>query len=178
MLSSATSKKVAQIIKNERRRNVLKFDLNSKPLMDINQIMRILPHRPPFLLVDKIFELSKTHVIGLKNVTMNEPFFQGHFPGTPIMPGVLQIEALAQTGGVLLLNTVSDPQNYLTFFMKIDKVKFKRIVVPGDTLIFKLELIAPIRRGICQMLGQIYCNDNLITEGEFMAQMIRKEEKK
>ena len=145
--------------------------------MDVNQIMNTLPHRPPFLLVDKIFELSETHVIGLKNVTMNEPFFEGHFPGTPIMPGVLQIEALAQTGGVLLLNTVSDPQNYLTFFMKIDKVKFKRTVVPGDTLIFKLELIAPIRRGICQMLGQIYCNDNLITEGEFMAQMIRKENK-
>ena len=145
--------------------------------MDVNQIMNTLPHRPPFLLVDKIFELSETHVIGLKNVTMNEPFFEGHFPGTPIMPGVLQIESLAQTGGILLLNTVSDPQNYLTFFMKIDKVKFKRIVIPGDTLIFKLELIAPIRRGICQMLGQIYCNDNLITEGEFMAQMIRKENK-
>ncbi len=172
------SKKVAQIIKNEKRRNVPKFDLNTKPIMDVNQIMSTIPHRPPFLLVDKIFELSETHVIGLKNVTMNEPFFEGHFPGTPIMPGVLQIEALAQTGGVLLLNTVSDPQNYLTFFMKIDKVKFKRIVVPGDTLIFKLELIAPIRRGICQMLGQIYCNDNLITEGEFMAQMIKKEEKK
>ena len=171
------SKKVAQIIKNEKRKNIPKFDLNSKPLMDVNKIMSTLPHRPPFLLVDKIFELSETHVIGLKNVTMNEPFFEGHFPGTPIMPGVLQIEALAQTGGVLLLNTVSDPQNYLTFFMKIDKVKFKRIVIPGDTLIFKLELIAPIRRGICQMLGQIYCNDNLITEGEFMAQMIRKENK-
>ena len=171
------SKKVAQIIKNEKRKNVPKFDLNSKPLMDVNQIMNTLPHRPPFLLVDKIFELSETHVIGLKNVTMNEPFFEGHFPGTPIMPGVLQIESLAQTGGILLLNTVSDPQNYLTFFMKIDKVKFKRTVVPGDTLIFKLELIAPIRRGICQMLGQIYCNDNLITEGEFMAQMIRKENK-
>ena len=171
------SKKVAQIIKNEKRKNIPKFDLNSKPLMDVNKIMSTLPHRPPFLLVDKIFELSETHVIGLKNVTMNEPFFEGHFPGTPIMPGVLQIEALAQTGGVLLLNTVSDPQNYLTFFMKIDKVKFKRIVIPGDTLIFKLELIAPIRRGICQMHGQIYCNDNLITEGEFMAQMIRKENK-
>ena len=171
------SKKVAQIIKNEKRRNVPKFDLNTKPIMDVNQIMSTIPHRPPFLLVDKIFELSETHVIGLKNVTMNEPFFEGHFPGTPIMPGVLQIESLAQTGGILLLNTVSDPQNYLTFFMKIDKVKFKRTVVPGDTLIFKLELIAPIRRGICQMLGQIYCNDNLITEGEFMAQMIRKENK-
>ena len=157
------SRKVAQIIKNEKRRNIPKFDINSKPLMDINQIMDMLPHRPPFLLVDKIFELSESHVIGLKNVTMNEPFFEGHFPGSPIMPGVLQIEALAQTGGVLLLNTVSDPQNYLTFFMKIDKVRFKRTVVPGDTLIFKLELIAPIRRGICQMLGQIYCNDNLCT---------------
>ena len=171
------SKKVAQIIRNEKRKNFPKFDINSKPLMDVNQIMKMLPHRPPFLLVDKIFELSESHVIGLKNVTMNEPFFEGHFPGTPIMPGVLQIEALAQTGGVLLLNTVSDPENYLTFFMKIDKVKFKRTVVPGDTLIFKLELMAPIRRGICQMIGQIFCNENLITEGELMAQMIRKEKK-
>ena len=171
------SKKVAQIIRNEKRKNFPKFDINSKPLMDVNQIMKMLPHRPPFLLVDKIFELSESHVIGLKNVTMNEPFFEGHFPGTPIMPGVLQIEALAQTGGVLLLNTVSDPENYLTFFMKIDKVKFKRIVVPGDTLIFKLELMAPIRRGICQMIGQIFCNENLITEGELLAQMIRKEKK-
>ena len=171
------SKKVAQIIRNEKRKNFPKFDINSKPLMDVNQIMKMLPHRPPFLLVDKIFELSESHVIGLKNVTMNEPFFEGHFPGTPIMPGVLQIEALAQTGGVLLLNTVSDPENYLTFFMKIDKVKFKRIVVPGDTLIFKLELMAPIRRGICQMIGQIFCNENLITEGELMAQMIKKEKK-
>lgn len=171
------SKKVAQIIRNEKRKNFPKFDINSKPLMDVNQIMKMLPHRPPFLLVDKIFELSESHVIGLKNVTMNEPFFEGHFPGTPIMPGVLQIEALAQTGGVLLLNTVSDPENYLTFFMKIDKVKFKRTVVPGDTLIFKLELMAPIRRGICQMIGQIFCNENLITEGELMAQMIKKEKK-
>ena len=139
--------------------------------------MKVLPHRPPFLLVDKIFELSDSHVVGLKNVTMNEPFFEGHFPGTPIMPGVLQIEALAQTGGVLLLNTVSDPENYLTFFMKIDKVRFKRPVVPGDTLIFRLELMSPIRRGICQMLGHIYCNENLITGAELMAQMIRKESK-
>ena len=136
----------------------------------------VIPHRKPFLYLDEVTQCDGQTITGTYRFE-DEPFFEGHFPGTPIMPGVLQIEALAQTGGVLLLNTVSDPQNYLTFFMKIDKVKFKRTVVPGDTLIFKLELIAPIRRGICQMLGQIYCNDNLITEGEFMAQMIRKENK-
>ena len=145
------SRKLSQIIKQERRQNAPKVDLNVEPLMDVNDIIKMLPHRPPFLLVDKIFELSETHVIGLKNVTMNEPFFVGHFPGEPVMPGVLQIEAMAQAGGVLLLNTVPDPENYLTLFMKMDNVKFKRPVKPGDTLVFKLELISPIRRGICHM---------------------------
>ena len=159
------SKKLSQIIKQERRINAPKIDINSEPLMDVNDIIKMLPHRPPFLLVDKIFEISETHVIGLKNVTMNEPFFVGHFPGAPVMPGVLQIEAMAQAGGVLLLNTVPDPENYLTLFMKMDNVKFKRPVKPGDTLIFKLELISPIRRGICHMRGMIFANGNLMTEG-------------
>ena len=168
------SRKLSQIIKQERRQNAPKLDLNMEPLMDVNDIIKMLPHRPPFLLVDKIFELSETHVVGLKNVTMNEPFFVGHFPGAPVMPGVLQIEAMAQAGGVLLLNTVPDPQNYLTLFMKMDNVKFKRPVKPGDTLIFKLELMSPIRRGICHMKGMIFANGYLVTEGELMAQIIKR----
>ena len=168
------SRKLSQIIKQERRQNAPKVDIHAEPLMDTNDIIKMLPHRPPFLLVDKIFELSKHHVIGLKNVTMNEPFFVGHFPGAPVMPGVLQIEAMAQAGGVLLLNTVPDPENYLTLFMKMDNVKFKRPVKPGDTLIFKLELISPIRRGICHMKGMIFANGNLMTEGELMAQIIKR----
>ena len=168
------SRKLSQIIKQERRHNAPKIDINSEPLMDVNDIIKMLPHRPPFLLVDKIFELSETHVIGLKNVTMNEPFFVGHFPGAPVMPGVLQIEAMAQAGGVLLLNTVPDPENYLTLFMKMDNVKFKSPVKPGDTLVFKLELISPIRRGICHMRGMIFANNKLMTEGELMAQIIKR----
>ena len=168
------SKKMALIIKNARKLQAPNINLNSKPLMDITQIMKIIPHRPPFLLVDKIFELSETHVIGMKNVTMNEPFFQGHFPGAPIMPGVLQIEAMTQAGGVLLLSTVPDPNNYLTLFMKIDNARFKRPVYPGDTLLFKLDLITPIRRGICHMKGVIFANENLVTEAELMAQIIHR----
>ncbi len=170
------AKKLAKIIKLEKRNNVPQIDLNQEPLMDVNQIMKMLPHRQPFLLIDKIFELSKNHVIGTKNVTMNEPFFQGHFPGAPVMPGVLIIEAMAQTGGILILSTVPDPENYLTYFMKIDKVKFKRKVVPGDTLVFNCDLISPIRRGICHMHGYAYANGKLCAEAELMAQITKERE--
>lgn len=170
------AKKLSKIIKNERRNNVPKIDINQPPLLGITDIMNLLPHRPPFLLVDKIYELTDKHVVGLKNITMNEPFFVGHFPGAPVMPGVLQIEAMAQAGGVLILNTVPDPENYLTYFMKIDNVKFKVQVGPGDTLIFKLELLSPIRRGICHMQGYAYVNGKLATEAELMAQIVKVKE--
>lgn len=168
------AKKLSKIIKIEQRNHIPVYDLNQEPLMDIYKIMNILPHRPPFLLIDKIIELSDSHVVGLKNVTMNEPFFVGHFPDSPVMPGVLIVEAMAQTGGVLVLCTVPDPENYLTYFMKIDKVKFKHKVLPGDTLIFKCDLIMPIRRGICHMQANAYANGKLVAEAELMAQIAKK----
>jgi UDP-3-O-[3-hydroxymyristoyl] N-acetylglucosamine deacetylase/3-hydroxyacyl-[acyl-carrier-protein] dehydratase len=169
------AKKMAKIIKIEQRNQVPVYDLNQEPLMDIHKIMAMLPHRPPFLLIDKIFELTDNHVVGLKNVTMNEQFFVGHFPNAPVMPGVLIIEAMAQTGGILVLSTVPDPENYLTFFMKIDNVKFKHKVLPGDTLIFKCDLISPIRRGICHMQANAYANGKLVAEAELMAQIAKKQ---
>jgi len=174
LVNTVFAKKLQKIIKHERRNNVPVYDLNQPPLMDIHKIMSILPHRPPFLLIDRILELSDTHVVGMKNVTMNEPFFVGHFPDAPVMPGVLQVEAMAQCGGVLVLNTVPDPENYLTYFMKMDNVKFKQKVLPGDTLIFKAELISPIRRGICHMQSYGYANGKLVVEAELMAQIAKK----
>ncbi|NML70496.1 bifunctional UDP-3-O-[3-hydroxymyristoyl] N-acetylglucosamine deacetylase/3-hydroxyacyl-ACP dehydratase [Chryseobacterium sp. RP-3-3] len=167
------AKKLNRQWKLQKKKNVPDFDLTKEPVFDINGIMRLMPHRPPFLLIDKILELSDSHVVGLKNVTMNEPFFVGHFPKEPVMPGVLQVEALAQTGGILVLASVPDPENYSTYFIKIDKVKFKKKVVPGDTIIFKIELIEPIRRGIVHMQGYGYVGGTVVVEAELMAQVAK-----
>lgn len=167
------AKKLNRQWKLHKKKNVPDFDLTKSPVYDINGIMRLLPHRPPFLLIDKIIELSESHVVGVKNITMNEPFFVGHFPKEPVMPGVLQIEAMAQTGGILVLANVPDPENYSTYFVKIDKVKFKKKVIPGDTVIFKIELIEPIRRGIVHMQGYGYVGDSVVVEAELMAQVAK-----
>jgi len=172
----AFAKKLKELIKKEKLRKGVRFNTNVEPLLTVIDIMKLLPHRPPFLLVDKIIELSETHVVGVKSVTMNEDFFRGHFPGNPIMPGVLQIEAMAQTGGILALKTVPDPENYLTFFMKIDNVRFRNQVVPGDTLVFHLELMSPVRRGIFHMKGTAYVGDKIATEAEMMAQIAKVKE--
>ncbi|MBK7173060.1 MAG: bifunctional UDP-3-O-[3-hydroxymyristoyl] N-acetylglucosamine deacetylase/3-hydroxyacyl-ACP dehydratase [Bacteroidales bacterium] len=150
------------------------IDIMKPPVFDINDIKRLLPHRPPFLLIDKILELSEKHVVGLKNVTMNEAYFVGHFPDEPVMPGVLQVEAMAQTGGIFALSSVPDPENYITYFMKMEDVRFRQKVVPGDTLVFVLELITPFRRGICHMRGTAYVGNKIVTEAELMAQIVRK----
>lgn len=168
--------KLARMIRKEIKLNEVQapvYDPNKAPVMDINRIRELLPHRYPFLLVDKIIEIGDNYIVGIKNITANEPFFQGHFPQEPVMPGVLQVEAMAQTGGLLVLNSVEEPERYSTYFMKIDGVKFRQKVVPGNTLILRLELLAPIRRGISTMKGLVFVGDTLVSEAEFMAQIIK-----
>ncbi|PID89766.1 MAG: UDP-3-O-[3-hydroxymyristoyl] N-acetylglucosamine deacetylase [Bacteroidia bacterium] len=169
----------ARVIKKEikkiKSKNVApEYDVYAPSLMDINRIMQLLPHRPPFLLVDKVLEIKgNEEIVGVKNVTMNEPFFVGHFPEEPVMPGVLIIEAMAQVSGLMVLNTLPDPERYSTYFLKIDNIKFRRKVVPGDTIIFKVKMLAPIRRGITEMRGKAFVGPNVVAEGEFMAQIVK-----
>jgi UDP-3-O-[3-hydroxymyristoyl] N-acetylglucosamine deacetylase / 3-hydroxyacyl-[acyl-carrier-protein] dehydratase len=152
------------------------FDLTKQPLYNINDIERMLPHRFPFLMVDKIMEINEDSIVGVKNITMNEPIFTGHFPGNPVFPGVLQIEAMAQVGGIFALSKVEDPHLYSTYFMKIDKVKFKQKVIPGDTIVFELFLLSPIRRGLVEMGGKAYVNGKVVMEAEMLAQVIKDKE--
>ena len=149
------------------------YDPTEEPLFDIHDIERLLPHRYPFLLVDKILSRSEDSIVGLKNVTMNEPFFQGHFPGNPVMPGVLQIEAMAQVGGIFALSGVDNPEQWSTYFMKIDNVRFKQKVIPGDTVLFRLKLASPIRRGLVHMTGEAFVGDKLVSQAEMLAQIIQ-----
>jgi UDP-3-O-[3-hydroxymyristoyl] N-acetylglucosamine deacetylase / 3-hydroxyacyl-[acyl-carrier-protein] dehydratase len=152
------------------------FDLTKDPVYNINDIEKMLPHRYPFLMVDKIMDIQEESIIGVKNITMNEPIFTGHFPGNPVFPGVLQIEAMAQVGGIFALSKVEDPHLYSTYFMKIDKVKFKQKVLPGDTVVFELKLLSPIRRGLVEMGGQAYVNGKVVMEAEMLAQVIKDKE--
>ena len=168
------AKKISSIIEIQDSLKKQKDIYDKKAIMDADDIMNILPHRPPFLFVDKILEISDTSITGLKYVSPDETYFKGHFPGRPVMPGVLQIEAMAQVGGVLVLSTFPDPENYLTFFARIENAKFKRTVEPGDVLIFKLELLSPIRRGISHMIARAYVNGELTTEAEMKAKIVEK----
>ena len=168
--------KFAREIRKEIRKHEIQapaYDPNEEPVMDVNRIRELLPHRYPMQLVDKVIELGATSIVGVKNITSNEPFFQGHFPQEPVMPGVLQIEAMAQCGGLLVLNSVEEPERWSTYFMKIDGVKFRQKVVPGDTLLFKVELMAPLRHGISSMRGYAFVGDKVVSEATFTAQIVK-----
>ena len=168
--------KFARQLRKEIRRHEVQapiYDPCEEPVMDVNRIRELLPHRYPMQLVDKVIELGATSIVGVKNVTVNEPFFQGHFPQEPVMPGVLQIEAMAQCGGLLVLNTLEEPERWSTYFMKIDDVKFRQKVVPGDTLLFKVDLLAPVRHGVSSMKGYIFVGDHIVAEATFTAQIVK-----
>ena len=168
--------KFARLMRQEIRKHEIQapiYDPNQEPILDVNRIRKLLPHRYPMQLVDKVISISGTTIVGIKNVTSNEPFFQGHFPEEPVMPGVLMVEAMSQCGGLLVLNTLDDPERYSTYFLKIDDVKYRKKVVPGDTLIFKVELLAPVRHGISSMQGYIFVGDALVAEAKFTGQIIK-----
>ena len=168
--------KFARQMRREIRKHEIQapiYDPNETPIMDVNRIRELLPHRYPMQLVDKVIELGATSIVGVKNVTSNEPFFQGHFPQEPVMPGVLQIEAIAQCGGLLVLNTLEEPERWSTYFMRIDDVKFRQKVVPGDTLLFKVDLLAPVRHGISSMKGYVFVGDHIVSEATFTAQIVK-----
>jgi UDP-3-O-[3-hydroxymyristoyl] N-acetylglucosamine deacetylase / 3-hydroxyacyl-[acyl-carrier-protein] dehydratase len=171
----AFAKKLKKAMAESDKKGIPRYNPSLPPVMDIKQIIKFLPHRYPFLLIDKIIYLDRESVAGIKNVSMNEPFFQGHFPGNPVMPGVLIIEAMAQIGGILVLNTVPDPENYLTLFLGIDEVRFRRIVQPGDTLVIQCDLLAPIKRGIAKMYGRAFVGNTLVCEGTMTASIVRKD---
>ena len=171
------AKIIRKLIKKDRSKlPFMTYDPNKKPLFDVNQIQKFLPHRPPFLLVDRIYYMDDWDICGIKNVSMNEAFFVGHYPSEPIMPGVLQIESMAQVGGILLMHMVPDPENYVLYFLRIENIKFKHKVVPGDTLNIHMKLLEPVKRGIAYTHGEIYVRETMVMEGQFVAQIAKKPE--